>query len=97
MEIFSKLVKNEKPFTSFVKTSILDVWQGSECFSIGFQNYGSFILKSIGISRVAYNILGKTKKKEPVELQKTVFPLISAQGAYQILKLLGAVPIRGRR
>ena len=30
MEFFTKIVKNEKPFTIFVKTSILDVWQGSE-------------------------------------------------------------------
>ena len=27
---FCKNVKNEKPFTIFAKTSILDVWQGSE-------------------------------------------------------------------
>ena len=30
MERFAKIVKNEKPFTIFVKTSILDIWQGSE-------------------------------------------------------------------
>ena len=30
MELFAKLVKNEKAFTIFVKTSVLDVWQGSE-------------------------------------------------------------------
>ena len=30
MELFAKIVKNEKPFTIFAKTSILDVWQGSE-------------------------------------------------------------------
>ena len=30
MELFAKIVKNENPFTIFVKTSILDVWQGSE-------------------------------------------------------------------
>ena len=30
MELFAKTVKNEKPFTIFVKTSILDVWQVSE-------------------------------------------------------------------
>ena len=29
-ELFAKIVKNEKPITYFVKTSILDVWQGSE-------------------------------------------------------------------
>ena len=30
MEVFAKIVKNKKPFTIFVKTSILDVWQGSK-------------------------------------------------------------------
>ena len=30
MEPFAKIVKNENPFIIFVKTSILDVWQGSE-------------------------------------------------------------------
>ena len=30
MELFAKLVKNEKSFTIFVRTSILDVWHGSE-------------------------------------------------------------------
>ena len=31
MELFIKIVvKKEKPFTIFVKTSILDIWQGSE-------------------------------------------------------------------
>ena len=30
MELLAKLVKNEKLFTIFVKTSILDVWQASE-------------------------------------------------------------------
>ena len=30
MELFAKIVKNEKPFTISAKTSILDVWQGSE-------------------------------------------------------------------
>ena len=30
MELFRKIVKNEKWFTIFVKTFILDVWQGSE-------------------------------------------------------------------
>ena len=32
-ELFAKIVKNEKPFTIFVKTSILDVTQGSKCAS----------------------------------------------------------------
>ena len=30
MDLFAKIVKSEKPFTIFAKTSILDVWQGSE-------------------------------------------------------------------
>ena len=30
MKLFPKIVKSEKPFTIFAKTSILDVWQGSE-------------------------------------------------------------------
>ena len=30
MHLCAKIVKNEKPFTTFAKTSILDVWQGSE-------------------------------------------------------------------
>ena len=30
LEVFAKIVKNEKPFTVFVKPSFLDVWQGSE-------------------------------------------------------------------
>ena len=30
MEFFAEIVKNEKPFTIFAKSSILDVWQGSE-------------------------------------------------------------------
>ena len=30
MELFVKLIKNEKPFTIFVKSFILDVWQGFE-------------------------------------------------------------------
>ena len=30
MELFAKLVENEKSFTIFVKASIFDVWHGSE-------------------------------------------------------------------
>ena len=30
MERLAKIVKNEKVFTIFVKTSIFDIWQGSE-------------------------------------------------------------------
>ena len=30
MELFTKIAKNQKPFTICEKTSILDVWQGSE-------------------------------------------------------------------
>ena len=33
MELIVQITKNEKPFTTFVKTSILDVWQGSESVS----------------------------------------------------------------
>ena len=33
MKLFAKIVKNEKPFTIFAKTSILYVWQGSEIAS----------------------------------------------------------------
>ena len=33
MEHFAKIVKNYKPFTICAKTSILDVWKGSECAS----------------------------------------------------------------
>ena len=38
MELFVKIVKNEKPFTIFAKTSILDVWQDSEyAFELAFK------------------------------------------------------------
>ena len=30
MKLFAKIVKNEKPFTVFGKTSLPDIWQGSE-------------------------------------------------------------------
>ena len=30
MELFAKIVRNEKLFTILAKTSILDAWQGSE-------------------------------------------------------------------
>ena len=30
MKLFAKIVKNQKPFTICAKTTILDVWQGSE-------------------------------------------------------------------
>ena len=30
MELFVEMVKNWKPFTTFAKTTILDVWKGSE-------------------------------------------------------------------
>ena len=33
MELIAQITKNEKPFTTFVKTFILDVWQGSEFVS----------------------------------------------------------------
>ena len=28
MKLFAEIVKNEKPYTIFLKTSILDDWQG---------------------------------------------------------------------
>ena len=31
MERFAKIVNDFSPFTIFAKSSILDVWQGSEC------------------------------------------------------------------
>ena len=30
MELLAKMVKNEMPFTMFVKTYIMNVWEGSE-------------------------------------------------------------------
>ena len=30
MEVFAKIIKNEKPFSIFAKSSILNVWQGFE-------------------------------------------------------------------
>ena len=30
MEVFAKIVKNEKPFNIFVKTFVLDVWHGCQ-------------------------------------------------------------------
>ena len=30
MELFAKIVKNQKPYTICAKTSILDVWEGSQ-------------------------------------------------------------------
>ena len=67
MELFAKIVKKEKPFTIFVQTSILDIWQGSEYAS----ELASKVMNvSIWMSMVTDNLLGKTKKKEPVELLK---------------------------
>ena len=69
MELFAKLVKNEKPFNIFVKTSILDVWQGSECASeLASKVTVVSFLKQFEISKVNDNLLAKTKKKEPAEL-----------------------------
>ena len=39
MEDFAKIVNGWKPITSFVKYSILDVWQGPEYNSEFYQNY----------------------------------------------------------
>ena len=68
MELFVKIVKKEKPFTIFVKTSILDIWQGSEYASELASKVADV---SIWISKVTDNLLRKTKEKEPVELQRT--------------------------
>ena len=69
MELFAKLVKNEKPYNIFVKTSILDVWQGSECASeLASKVTVVSFLKQFEISKVNDNLLAKTKKKEPAEL-----------------------------
>ena len=63
MELFAKITKNEKPFIIFSKTSILDVWQGSE-YDSELSSQPSFIFKSIQISEVTDNpLLGKNKKK----------------------------------
>ena len=67
----TKKVTNEKPFTIFVRTSIfsvLDVWQGSEYASeLAFKVTDV----SVSISKVTGNLLGKTKKNEPNELQNS--------------------------
>ena len=69
MDLFAKLVKNEKPYNIFVKTSILDVWQGSECASeLASKVTVVSFLKQFEISKVNDNLLAKTKKKEPAEL-----------------------------
>ena len=68
MEIFVKIVKNEKPFTIFAKSSILDVWQGSEYTSEFVLKVKALLfLKSIWISKVTDNLLlGKNKKSQPI-------------------------------
>ena len=72
IELFAKIVKNEKPFTIFCKSLYLGcLTRFWICFWIGFQSYGCFIFKSIWISKVTDNLLGKTKKKEPVKLQNS--------------------------
>ena len=58
-------------FTICAKTSFLDVWEGSE-YASEFASKGCFIFESVLISKVADNLLlGKTKKKEPNELQNS--------------------------
>ena len=49
----------------------MDVWQGSEYAS----ELASKVI-SIWISKVTDNLLGKTKKKEPIELQNSVTKLL---------------------
>ena len=68
MEIFVKIVKNEKSFTIFAKSSILDVWQGSEYTSEFVLKVKALLfLKSIWISKVTDNVLlGKNKKSQPI-------------------------------
>ena len=64
MEPFAKIVKNEKSFTIIVKTSILDIWQGSEYAS----ELASKVTDVSCLNQFEY--LRKTKKKEPAELLK---------------------------
>ena len=71
MEPFAKIVKIEKPFTIFVKTSLLDVWQGSE-HAFELASKVTDVFKSIWTSKVADNLPGKIKKKEPAELQNSL-------------------------
>ena len=51
-----------------LKTAMLDVWEGSEYASELAFKYKLCIFKSIWISRVTDNLLGKIKKKEQNEL-----------------------------
>ena len=60
MELFAKIVKNEKPFTIFAKTSILEVWQGPEHVSEMTSK-----VKDVSFLKVTDNLLlGKNKKKK---------------------------------
>ena len=63
MALFAKIDKSEKPFTIFVKISILDVWQGSEYASELASKVSDvlylnqfWILKVINITEIFQNI-----------------------------------------
>ena len=72
MEISSKIAKNKKPFTIFVRTSILDVWQCSGDASEFTSKVRCFILKSVWISKVTDNLLlAKIAKKETKALHNS--------------------------
>ena len=64
MELFAKIVKNEKPFTIFVKNPILDIWQGSEFAS-------EWLKINLNIKGNSNPLLEKNKKKEPTEPQNS--------------------------
>ena len=71
MELFCKNSQKRKAVHYFCKNLHLGcLTRFWICFWIGFQSYGCFIFKSIWISKVTDNLLGKTKKKEPAELLK---------------------------
>ena len=70
MELFAKIVKNEKPLTHYFCKNLhlgclTRFWI---CFWIGLHSYECFIFRKIWTSEVTDNLLGKTKKKEPAEL-----------------------------
>ena len=70
MELFPKIAKNEKPFSIFAKTAIVDVWQGSKYVSeLAFKVKDVFLF-FFHVLQVTDNLLlGKNKRKQPTELQ----------------------------
>ena len=66
--IYAFCKNSQKPFTIFAKSSILDVWQGSEYTSEFVLKVKALLfLKSIWISKVTDNLLlGKNKKSQPI-------------------------------